>query len=412
MTITTEHDGLATTTDITPEQAVAFVVGLRERLIAEQAATEERTIYAPELHEELRRAGIYRMLQPKRYGGLEFDMPSFLAVVTSLARGCMSTAWAVCLGSGHALQVGAWWPESAQDEIFGDGHFVAPMTAVPGGPARRDGDGGWILETRHPYCSGAPYSTHYAGQALEVGADGGPPIRPILFIAPRESYTVLNDWGSTLGLKGSGSNSIVFDRARIPEHYVLEGKVQVAMDVTEGTPGYELHGNPIYLSPALAFFCLEMAALVVGGTQNALDEYERLMRTRTTSGRPPLIPRTEDNDYQRWFGLATARVAAAEAVVQRTAQLWMQTAERAAAGGEPFTNKDDVMLNMMAREAIKLSWEVLQDTIVRTAGSSASKNGERMERCFRDLTMAWGHVNSILQDFMARDWCADHFELR
>jgi len=69
------------------------------------------------------------------------------------------------------------------------------------------------------------------------------------------------------------------------------------------------------------------------------------------------------------------------------------------------------MLNMMAREAITMSWNVLQDTLVRTAGSSAAKNGARLERCFRDVTQAWSHVNSILQDYMARDWSSSRFEL-
>ena len=43
----------------------------------------------------------------------------------------------------------------------------------------------------------------------------------MLFVAPRSAWTMLDDWGHTLGLKGSGSNSIVFDGGRIPEYFAL-----------------------------------------------------------------------------------------------------------------------------------------------------------------------------------------------
>lgn len=386
---------------LTPAAALAVARRLRPRLIDEAAATEARTIYSPQLHADLRGAGLFRMLLPRRYGGHEFDVPSFLAVVSELARGDMSTAWAFCLGAGHALQVGAWFPQSVQDEVFADGHFVCPMTIVPGGPARRE-DGAWVLDTRHPYCSGAPYSTHYVGQALEMGPEG--PIQPLLFIAPREAYTVLDDWGSTLGLKGTGSNSLVFAQARLPARNVLEGALAVEFDVSDGTPGYALHGNPMYLGRAASFFALEMAALVVGGALGALDEYERLARVRTTTGRPPLIPRTQDGDYQRWFARAAARLNAADGITRHGAELWMEHARRAAGGGEPFSAAEDAMLDMMAFEAIRLAWNTLQDTLFSTAGSSAARNGERLERCFRDVAQAWGHVNTIVQSMLERDY--------
>jgi 3-hydroxy-9,10-secoandrosta-1,3,5(10)-triene-9,17-dione monooxygenase len=65
-----------------------------------------------------------------------------------------------------------------------------------------------------------------------------------------------------------------------------------------------------------------------------------------------------------------------------------------------------MMLNMMCREATRLAWSAVQDTIYRTAGSSAAVNGERMERSYRDLSQAWGHVNMIIEDAMARAWTA------
>ena len=145
-----------------------------------------------------------------------------------------------------------------------------PLGGRPGRQARPTGDGFLELTGTHRYCSGAPYATHYLGQTLP--AAGGP---PMLFVAPRSEWTMLDDWGHTLGLKGSGSNSLVFDGGRIPEYFALPDTQMLHVDNSGGTPGQRLHGNPMYLGRALSFFGLEFIALAVGMVKGALDEYAR-----------------------------------------------------------------------------------------------------------------------------------------
>lgn len=399
--------------ELTVRDALALAEGLRPQLLAEQAETERRATYSPELHEQFRKAGFYRLLQPQRYGGYAFDMPSFLAVMESVARGCMSTGWCLCLGASHALLVSSLWPAHVQEEIFAAGHVVIPSTARPGGAAQRLDNGDWLLNTTHPYSSGSPYSTHYIGQAFEYGPDGGAPLQQMLFVAPREAYDVLDDWGNTLGLKGSGSNTIVFRDARIPRDYVLENTMQVDLRCTNTSPGFALHGNPMHLAPGQGFFGLDLATLFIGGAFGALDEYERLMAERKTAGDAGRAPaaRLHNGEYQRWYGLASAQLNSAQGIVRAAAERWMETCERSASGGQPFTTEEDTMINMMAREATRLAWSAAQETLFRTAGSSAAVNGERMERSFRNLSQAWSHVNMVIEDTMARDWTKIHFAL-
>ena len=76
--------------------------------------------------------------------------------------------------------------------------------------------------------------------------DGDGPPAMLLFVAPRSEWTMLDDWGDTLGLKGSGSHSVRFDGGRIPAHCALENTTMVDVDVSGGTPGSALHGNPMY----------------------------------------------------------------------------------------------------------------------------------------------------------------------
>ena len=135
--------------DLTPQQMIERAVALRPRLIAQQAECEERTYYSQEMHEEFLRAGFYRLYVPRRYGGYGFDVTTYARVFLEIARGCMNTAWCLGLAANHALQVGSWWHERAQAEIFGDGDFRAASVAAPIGMAIRTEDG-WELSGRTP----------------------------------------------------------------------------------------------------------------------------------------------------------------------------------------------------------------------------------------------------------------------
>lgn len=393
----------------TVDELLACADELRPRLVELQAETEERTYYSQEIHEAFLEGRFYDVLVPKRYGGLELDLGSFWRVIIAVARGCPSTAWCLCLAAGHALQTGELFEEEVQAELFGDGHFLCPAVAAPAGSARRV-DGGWELTSTHPYSSGAPYATHYMGQTFAAGDDpDGPPGSLLLFVAPRESWTMLDDWGDTLGLKGSGSHSVRFERAFIPDRFVLENMWMVDTDVAR-VPGARIHGNPMYAGRTLAFFEGELAAVMTGAAKGALDEYEAILRTRKTQ-RPPIVDRIEDPDYQRWYGLATGKVATAEAALLQVAEQWHELCRRSVEDGVPFTREDDLLLNMVAREALTLTWEAMQGEIYKTAGSSAARAGQRMERIFRDMAIGWGHFGQIVRDWAAREWAREHFGL-
>ena len=391
------------------EELVARADGLRPRLIDAQAETEQRTYYSEEMHEEFLDAGFYRMLVPKRYGGLELDLGSFWRVIIAVARGCPSTAWCLCLAAGHALQTGELFEEEVQAELFGDGHFLCPAVAAPAGSARRV-DGGWELTSTHPYSSGAPYATHYMGQTFAAGDDpDGPPGSLLLFVAPRRVVDDARRLGRHARPEGVGSHSVRFERAFIPDRFVLENMWMVDTDVAR-VPGARIHGNPMYAGRTLAFFEGELAAVMTGAAKGALDEYEAILRTRKTQ-RPPIVDRIEDPDYQRWYGLATGKVATAEAALLQVAEQWHELCRRSVEDGVPFTREDDLLLNMVAREALTLTWEAMQGEIYKTAGSSAARAGQRMERIFRDMAIGWGHFGQIVRDWAAREWAREHFGL-
>jgi 3-hydroxy-9,10-secoandrosta-1,3,5(10)-triene-9,17-dione monooxygenase len=104
-------------------------------------------------------------------------------------------------------------------------------------------------------------------------------------------------------------------------------------------------------------------------------------------------------------------VGAAEAVLLQVAEQWHEACRRSVENDLPFTREEDLRLNMVAREALTLAWEAMQGEIFRTAGSSAARRGQRIERIFRDMSIGWGHFGTIVRDWTAREWSREHFGL-
>ncbi|GGS57922.1 hypothetical protein GCM10010171_61180 [Actinokineospora fastidiosa] len=354
-------------------------------LVERQAETEDRTFYALDTHEAFRKAGFYRILVPRRYGGYEFGADTFMRVAVALTRGCPSTGWMYTLGAAHALAAATIFPEEAQDEIFATGEFIAPATIMPSGSAVRV-EGGWIVNGTWSYCSGSPYATHFMGHTLVSPTEGAPP-EPMVFIAPREVWRRLDDWGQQLGLRGSGSHSITIEDGFIPDHYTIPGHMS-QYSVADGTPGVRLHGNPEYGGGPLSFMNLESAVLAVGIAKGALDAYSDLMRTRSTLF-PPVVGRVHDPDYQYWYGEAAGMIATAEAAILGAVRQWQ---EACAVGPEAFTAEMEMRLAGISRQSVQLCWHAVEGYLLPTAGSSSVRRGERLERTWRDMSMLHTHA--------------------
>ncbi|HKN53514.1 MAG TPA: acyl-CoA dehydrogenase family protein [Amycolatopsis sp.] len=374
---------------LTAEEVVRRAEEIAPSLVERQAETEKRTYYAPDTHELFSEAGFYRILVPRRYGGYEFGIETFLGVSAAPARGCPSTGWMFSLGAAHTLIVATLFGEQAQAELFSSGEFICPATVAPSGTAVRTG-GGWTLEGTWNYCSGSPYATHFLGHTLVPAGEGGPPA-PMAFVIPRSEWTRLDDWGHYLGLKGSGSHSIRIERGYVPDHFTLPTHIADAT-VDSGTPGLALHRNPQYAGGQLSFMFLEFAALAVGITRGALDAYEELLRTRTTFY-PPIIGRGENADYQTWHGSALGALATAEAALESAGRQWADLCTRRPGA---FGRTEDLKLAAVCGEIIGLCWRAVEQHLFRTAGSGAIREGQRIERAWRDLSMMHSHAGTAI----------------
>lgn len=387
---------------------VAAAAALRDDLIAAAPEAEKLTHIPPHIEEKLEAAGLYRMFIPREHGGLEVAPSTFSKVVIEIAKGDMGMAWNFCLAANHALMLANWFPVDIHEEVYAGGLFKAASMYAPTITATPV-DGGYEMEGVVNYCSGIPYSTHFIGQARLPGKQENGAPRIALILAPADTFEVLDDWGRTLGLNSSGSNSIRFDKSVLPSKYVIEDADLTFYNFTDTeSPGQIAYGNPFYNARHMSSFAMMLGMITVGAAWGALDEYARLMVERKTTV-PPFIPRTQDPDFQRYYGWAKVQILKAEYAIRETWIEWERLASTPnGEGGNLFTDQADNLIGCVGRDVMLDMWDVVQE-LMKTIGSAASTKGERFERQFRDMAQAAGHRNPQLKDMAYRFIAKDDF---
>jgi 3-hydroxy-9,10-secoandrosta-1,3,5(10)-triene-9,17-dione monooxygenase len=369
---------------LTPETVIARAAALKPLLLAQQEENDERGYFSQEIHEAFDKAGLYRILQPKLFGGYEFDYPVFIKVIHELAQGHPSTAWCYTLASSHVFLVSSHWPEQAQAEIFGacGGDIRVCQRASPAGTIERV-EGGFVVDGVFSYASGAPVATHFVGTSLYREGEG---TKALTFIVPKASFEVVPDWGgdSNLGMQGSGSNSIRLKKAFVPEHHIVDVDFMMSSQgYNDGTPGTRLHGNPMYIGVAAGAFLTEFGAITSGTALAALEEYERLLDV-TPIPRGGGVMRRRDPEAWRAMGRAMNMTDAAWAVTLAAVNEYTEQVARWAKDRTPIAMADTLKLWGMSQEACKLACGAV-DMLFETAGARASLRGQRMQRYFRDI---------------------------
>jgi 3-hydroxy-9,10-secoandrosta-1,3,5(10)-triene-9,17-dione monooxygenase len=392
----------------TEQELLARAEALRPWLLEEQAATEERSYYSEELHEAFRAAGFYRLHVPRRYGGLEQSVTTFYKVIMSVSRGCPSSGWMLSLGAGHAQQVAAFYSEQAQDELFGDdGHFVASASFAYENALATPVDGGYLVRGTWHFCSGVPHATHHMALVPTRTDDIGFGDLIVVLI-PERQFRRLDNWGDLIGLKGSGSHSVVVEETFIPSYLAVP-----YLDMEDGkrpSIGYELHGNPLYGGRFGGFAVGRLTAVQVGNAQGAVDEFERLLEgRRTISITNAGVPKTEEPNYQRSLGLALAWTDSAFAIIVHTGDLYLEYSRAAVEDGDPFSEEKVQRLYGQQMTAARLCWEA-GETVFRAGSTTGARDGQRLQRYWRDLCAF--RTNGVHQhDFRATALAQAHLGL-
>jgi 3-hydroxy-9,10-secoandrosta-1,3,5(10)-triene-9,17-dione monooxygenase len=382
---------------LTPELIVQRAKDLVPTLRERQEECEELGRLPDQTSRDFIDAGFYRILQPRRFGGYEFDLATFSRVTMELARGCPSSGWTYALVGGHAHMLSALFSEECQIDVYGDEGDVRMPGNVRPLAAAAPVDGGYRLTGAWDYVSGCDSATHFVlGAELPDGEE-------ITVIADAGACSIIDNW-DVLGLRGTGSRRVVAEEAFVPAHRKLGSFFE--MD-SRAAPGRRVHANPLYAAGGLfSLLFSEITATAVGTARGALDVYEETLCTRSTTVLP-IMPMRDHPDYHRFFGEAVQLVDVAESALVAADHDYAEWSRRDVEEGAPFTPELEQRLALRKQLCSKLAADAVE-LMVRTGGSSPLKTGAVMQRYARDMTMLMTH-NTAQPELAAGAYGRLHF---
>jgi 3-hydroxy-9,10-secoandrosta-1,3,5(10)-triene-9,17-dione monooxygenase len=357
--------------------------------IAERARStdEDRRVPAESIR-ELVQAGVFRMLQPKRYGGVEGDPVSFYEVVREISAVCGSTGWTVAVLGVHPWQL-ALFEEAAQDEVWGsDPDALISSSYAPVGrlvPV----EGGYRLSGRWRFSSGCEHASWAMVGGLVLG-DQGRPVDFMTVLVPRSDYLIADVW-DVIGLRGTGSNDIIVEDAFVPAHRVMRN---YEMAQLRG-PGQKVNTGPLFRIPFGTVFTTTITAPVIGMAAGCYRSYVTAMRDRVRlslgGGRF-----AEDQFAQVAVARAASEIDAAILQTDRNVREVYEHAVRGEAIPAELrlrVRRDQVRATERALEAI--------DILFKTAGGNSLSRGNPIERAWRDAHAGSVHVANDVERALA-----------
>lgn len=369
----------------TPDELVERARALRPLLRASQIKAQELGRVAPEVQAELEKAGFFRILQPRRFGGYEFDVTTFFRVMIELSRGCTETGWVTCLVGGHTMMINK-YPAETQVGMYGTtGEVRCPGSFAPPGTAKRV-EGGYRVTGGWRNASGCDISTHFMPLVLLAGVDKPTPMQIIL---DRDQYDIVDDW-DVVGMRATGSKKVVSNDVFVPENRaIFVAGMERGAEPLRST--CSTSDNPIFQTLVGPFLVGELAAVAVGAGRAALDHFEENLRTAKASY-PPYNEKFRDPIAQQHYGTAFRLIATAEAALLRSGDDYARFAREAVAGTHTFDEEREMTQRLISLEVVQRCWEAF-DLLFQTGGTSMSaRRLGPMERLLRNFAVLRTHI--------------------
>jgi 3-hydroxy-9,10-secoandrosta-1,3,5(10)-triene-9,17-dione monooxygenase len=233
-----------------------------------RAASAEKLRRLPdETFVDFQEAGLFRALQPKRYGGYELDPGTFYQAVMEVGAVCGSSAWILGVIGVHNWHL-AILPPQAQEDVWGENTSVQLSTSLaPTGTVERV-EGGYRLRGRWSFSSGCDFCQWAVLGGIVPPVEQGQPPDARVFLVPRRDYVIDDNW-HVMGLCATGSKDIVVDDALVPEYRTHS--YQDAFHLKH--PGTAINDAPLYRLPFGLVFANGITAPAIGAALGALDAF-------------------------------------------------------------------------------------------------------------------------------------------
>lgn len=372
------------------EDIMTRVAALGPR-IAERAQTiDEEQRVSDETMSELRETGLFKAMQPARFGGYEYPPSALAQVGFELGRHCGSTGWcgtlAVCFG-----WMTAFYPLEAQQEVWDDPDNLLAVSYLPTQKVEPV-DGGYMVSGSWPWASGVDSAAWMilAGLVPDGAGEG----RPMLswFLAPVKELTIDHDSWKVAGLQGTGSKTVhLTEPLFIPEHR----RLPIAAIMSGNVPGKDIPDNPQAQYTYPTFGPTALVSPVVGMAQGAVDAFTEIAAGATRIARPGVFEKVAESKLiQRLVGKSAAHVDAARTMMLTS----LQEGETTLQNGGTLSVEQRTRIRRNHGFAGRTSAEVTNE-LYNKSGVSAAGLEYRVQRFWRDANTAATH-SSIDTDML------------
>lgn len=359
---------------------------VRAREIADAAReraqqTEAARRVGDDMIVRMRQADLFRIIQPRVYGGFEYGFDVFAQVEAMLSSGCGSTGWVYGLLASHQWLI-ACFSEEAQDEVWRDRSALAAGTYAPVAQAVAV-DSGYLVSGSGSFCSGCD-NAQWQFLGGMIPQPGGLP-QPGFFLLRTADITIDDNW-RTMGLAGTGSKNIVADNAFVPIHRALA----FAELANATAPGMRAHANPLYKQSFLAVLPIAIVSPVLGMAEGALAAFLDGAKVRTTRG-------AVSGGNRRMAELTTIqmRVAEAAACIDAAKLMMFRDLSEAfdmAARGETISMEVRLRNRRDQAFCVRLLIQAI-DALFLAAGGQGLFLDHPLQRFWRDAHAAGSHIS-------------------
>jgi alkylation response protein AidB-like acyl-CoA dehydrogenase len=358
-------------------RAREIAIVARERALQ----TESARRVSEDMIERMRQADLFRVLQPRAYGGFEYGFEVLVQIAAAIGSGCGSTGWVYSLLASQQWLI-ACFSQKAQDEIWSDRAALSTGTYAPAAQAVAV-DGGYLVSGAGAFCSGCDnVQWQFLGGMIPQGE--GPPL-PGFFVLRTSDISIDDNW-RTMGLSGTGSKTIVADKAFVPTHLALPFAELLAATA----PGMRAQKNPLYKQSFLAVLPIAIVTPVLGMAEGALAAFLDMAKVRVTRG-------AVAGGNRKMAELTTVQLRAAEAAACIDAARLLMFRDLAdaygmAARGEAVS-VDARMRNRRDQAfCVRLLTQAI-DALFLAAGGQGLFLDHPLQRFWRDAHAAGSHIS-------------------
>ena len=366
------------------QRAYAAMIGRAEALIPQlrerASRTEELRRLPPETERDLHDAGLFRIVQPKRVGGSEFDYVALVDCAEAIGRADASVAWNLANLASHHWML-AMFDGRAQDLIWGRdvNALIASSFIFPAGRARKV-DGGYTLRGNWPFCSGVDSCEWNMLASVVSTDDEADGIEYRIFLLNKSDYQIIDTWNAT-GLRGTGSNDV-----EVRDAFVTEPMTVAVNDLGGGpTPGSAVNPNALYALPVFSLFPYVLSGVALGNAQACLDDYIRVAQHRASTYNRAKLGDLQSTQIK--IAEASAKIDAARRIMRSTCIEAMADARRGLVQDVPVKTRlrrDGAYSVNLCTEAVSL--------LFAASGARGLSTAAALQRQFRDAHAINSHL--------------------